>query len=103
MHWEKWAIETNDSATRYNDIRRGNDLSCFISNYKIKSRFDFTIEDAIENQRQQLVDLKSKLTLEVYDALEKWAIETNDSATYPYDIRRGVYFDNFISKYKKKK
>ncbi len=50
---------------------------------------DFTIENGIAVQKNDLDFWKSVLKDEVYSELEKWTTENNATATTGYDIRRG--------------
>ena len=60
---------------------------------------EFTVEEGIEYQNNQLKGWKSILKDEVYEALEEYAKRTNHEAKTGYDIRRGVDLDNYIGNY----
>jgi hypothetical protein len=60
---------------------------------------EFTIEDAIEIQRDHLSRWKSILIPEAYEALEEYALRNNHKAESGYDICRGHQLDNYIGNY----
>ena len=60
---------------------------------------DFTVEMAIEIQKEHLAKWKRLLKSRVYLDLEKWATENNHLAVTGYEIKRGTDLDNFIHNY----
>jgi len=62
-------------------------------------RKEFTVEDGIEIQAEQLAGWKLILIPEVYEALEEYALRNNHKAQSGRDICRGVDLDNYIGNY----
>jgi hypothetical protein len=60
---------------------------------------EFTVEDGIKVQTEQLEGWKKILRPAVYNELRKWATKYNDKAHNGYDIARGITLDNFIGNY----
>jgi len=57
---------------------------------------EFTVEDAIKVQDEQLLDWAKVLTPTAYARLLNWARWSNRNAKTYRDIVRGVDMDNFI-------
>lgn len=62
----------------------------------MNSTIEFTVEQGIAVQREQLDHWKYLLKPEIYADLEKWATSKNPEAKKGDDIPRGVVLDNFI-------
>jgi hypothetical protein len=60
---------------------------------------EFTIEEGIKYQTEQLVQWKTVLIPEVYAALEEYATRNNHEAKSGHGIRRGVDLSSYISNY----
>jgi hypothetical protein len=60
---------------------------------------EFTVQDGITIQTNQLNKWKTILIPEVYEALEEYAKRNNDKAKTGYDICRGGDLDNYIGNY----
>lgn len=60
---------------------------------------EFTLNDAIAYQSEHLSEWKTKLIPECYNALEAWAMQTNET-TSPYDVRRGSLLSGFVANWK---
>lgn len=58
--------------------------------------FEFTVEQGIRVQRQQLAEWKSVLRPEAYDALVEYATRDNARAKDGHDICRGTSLSGFI-------
>jgi hypothetical protein len=68
-------------------------------NFETVNESNFTVEDGIKIQSEQLAQWKKLLLPKVYKDLEKWATEHNDKAKSGNDIIRGTDMDNFIGNY----
>jgi hypothetical protein len=62
-------------------------------------RKEFTVEDGIEIQAEQLAGWKLILIPEVYEALEEYTLRNNHKAQSGRDVCRGVDLDNYIGNY----
>jgi hypothetical protein len=60
------------------------------------STFEFTVEQGIRVQRQQLAEWKSVLRPEAYDALVEYATRDNARAKDGHDIYRGTSLSGFV-------
>jgi hypothetical protein len=60
---------------------------------------EFTIEEGIKYQTEQLAQWKTVLIPEVYAALEEYTMRNNHEAKSGYGIRRGVDLSSYISNY----
>lgn len=60
---------------------------------------EFTVEEGIKYQMEQLALWKRILIPEVYVALEEYATRNNHEAKSGYDVRRGVDLNNYIGNY----
>ena len=60
---------------------------------------EFTIEDGIAIQTEQLAKWKTILIPEVYEALEEYSKRNNHKATWGYDICRGNEMISYIGNY----
>lgn len=56
---------------------------------------EFTVEQGLKIQAEQLAEWKTILKPEVYTRLEKWATKFNKYATKGEHITRGCDFSNF--------
>jgi hypothetical protein len=62
-------------------------------------RSEFSIQDGIRVQSEQLRLWKAILQPGVYSALEEYALRTNHEAKSGYDIKRGTTLDSYINNY----
>lgn len=60
---------------------------------------EFTVNDGIKVQTEQLFRWKSVLIPEVYDSLEEYAKRNNHKAKTGYDICRGSELDCYVANY----
>lgn len=60
---------------------------------------EFTVEDGITIQTEQLERWKAVLLPEVYTALEEYTTRDNNKAKSGYDICRGTDITTYISSY----
>lgn len=60
---------------------------------------EFTVEEGIVIQSEQLALWKRILVPEVYDALEEYATRNNHKAESGIDICRGTSLDSYINNY----
>lgn len=60
---------------------------------------EFTIEDGIAIQAEQLAQWKTVLIPEVYEALEEYSKRNNHKAKCGYDICRGSDMSSYIGNY----
>lgn len=60
---------------------------------------EFTIDDAIRIQRDQLLDWRKVLTPEAYGDLVIYAEQNNRTAKRPNEITRGSYLSVFVANY----
>jgi len=60
---------------------------------------EFTVEDGIKIQAEQLSHWKKILIPEVYAALEEYATRDNNKAKKGYEVCRGVRLDSYIGNY----
>lgn len=61
---------------------------------------DFTLEDALQVQKENLVDWKTKLNTECYNALELRILASNKGITDPFLIKRGSDLSMFVANWK---
>jgi hypothetical protein len=59
----------------------------------------FTVEQGLEVQAEQLAGWKTILIPEVYEALYEYATRHNSEAKTGWDICRGTNLDNYIGNY----
>lgn len=71
-----------------------------IINLKLTNMIKFNISSAIKVQTRQLNHWKMVLRPDVFEDLKNYAIELNESAQTPSDIKRGRDLDDFIANYK---
>ena len=57
---------------------------------------EFTMEDAIRIQSEQLVEWAKVLKPEAYIMLLQHAIKSNSKCKNPYEVFRGVDIENYI-------
>jgi hypothetical protein len=62
-------------------------------------KVEFTIEEGLEIQKEHLAGWKKILIVEVYEALEKYALRNNGKAISGYSVCRGIDLDYYISNY----
>lgn len=60
---------------------------------------EFTVQQGLEVQAKQLVEWKSILKPEVYEALYEYATRLNYKAESGSDVKRGVELSTYISNY----
>jgi hypothetical protein len=60
---------------------------------------EFTVEEGLNIQAEQLAGWKKILIPEVYDSLEEYITRENHLATTGNDVRRGVDLDSYIGNY----
>ena len=60
---------------------------------------EFTVEDGIRVQTNDLERWEKVLKPEVFEDLKKWVTKKNHLATNGYGICRGTYLANFVENY----
>lgn len=63
------------------------------------SNLNFTVQEAIVIQQEQLAKWKKVLRPSVYSSLEKWAEEFNEVVTSPYNVTRGCELSGFVENF----